>query len=164
MSRQEAPGFISEERVVLRLFHRLESVDQLVRRLAEHERARDLGEEAAGTVVLDQEHHVVAGLSVRPWKWRPAKRAGWPTGADEHRKMPCSLPSTRPVCSRERGHVIVGHAGLDGLRHFGEDLIRISQQRRHQCDLFLALDRLQLSINSVASTNFAPLSSFLEAA
>src|SRR5204863_2114782 len=50
--------------VRLRLLHRLEAVDQLVRGLAEHDGAGDLGIEAARAVVLDQQAEVLAGLEL----------------------------------------------------------------------------------------------------
>ena len=143
MSRQDAPGFINRERVVLRLPHRLEAVDQLVRGLAEHERARDLGEEAAGAVVLDQQHEMVAGFEraalevARRERRLLADRRGV---AEEDALLAAEHPAG---VLGERGHVVVGHAGLDCRSDLREDRILHLAAALDQADLLLALDRLE---------------------
>ena len=45
---------------------------------------------------------------------------------------------------RERGHVDVAHAGLDGAHHLGEDRVLHLAAALDQADLLRALDRLEV--------------------
>src|SRR4029079_90675 len=106
-----------------RLLHGFEAVDQLVRGLAQHDGAGDLGIEAAGTVVLDQQGEVLAGL----------ERARLQVPIDEARRLAerrrrseeqtlLAAEETAFVL-RQRRNVIVAHAGPDLLQYAGENLV-----------------------------------------
>ena len=117
------PGLEQAQGMGLRLLHRFEAVDQFVRGLAEHDGAGDLRIEAAGSVVLDQQSEVLAGLE-RPRLQMAIDEARC---LAERRRRPeekALLAAEEPAfVLRQRGNVIVGHAGPDLLQHAVENLV-----------------------------------------
>src|SRR5262249_46187474 len=129
--------------VGLRLLHRFEAVDQFIRRLAEHDGARDFGVEAPGPVVLDQQREVLprleaTGLQMTINEARCLPERG--RGAQEESLLAAEEPT---LILRERGNVVVAHAGLNLLEHPREYLVLHLRGLADEAPLLLALDRLE---------------------
>src|SRR4029079_7278434 len=103
-----------------------------------------LGIEAAGTVVLDQQGEVLAGL----------KRTRLQVPVDEARRVAerrrrseeqSLLAAEEPTfVLRQRGNVIVAHAGPDLFQYTVENLILHLRRFADQSPFLLALDRLEV--------------------
>src|SRR5262249_33330555 len=79
------------------------------------------------------------------------KRDACPSGAEEPRKSPCSLPRSRPsYCASA-----VMSLWLNLLQHPREHLVLHLRGLADEVPLLLALEALRRSTNSVASTNLA---------
>ena len=127
----------------LRFLDSLEPVDHLVRGLAEHDGAGDLGVEAARPVVLDQQREMLAGF----------ERAALLMAVDEigalaerrraAEEQPLLAAEHPPLVLGERGHLGVAHARANLLEHAGEYLVLHQGGAADQRDLLLALDRLE---------------------
>src|SRR5262245_21199243 len=127
----------------LRLLHRFEAVDQFIRRLAEHDGARDFGIEAAGPVVLDQQREMLTGLEATRLQMTIYEARCLPErgrGAQEESLLAAEEPA---LILRERGDVVVAHAGLNLLQHPREHLVLHLRGLADEVPLLLALDRLE---------------------
>src|SRR5262249_54031838 len=125
------------------LLHRFEAVDQFIRRLAEHDSARDLGVETAGPVVLDQQREVLAGLEATRLQMAIDEARRLPErgrGAEEKSLLAAEEP---PLVLRERGNVVVAHAGSDLGEQPLENLVLHLRRLANEVPLLLALDRLE---------------------
>ena len=96
--------------------------------------------------------------SVRPCMERGRKLAAWPQGAEEHKNMPCSLPSCWPTyCAYAAISKSLSPGRMNSLtRRMTSSCIAATKRIRDRSSaLLMALMR---SMSSVASTTVAPLS------
>src|SRR3984893_4075677 len=129
--------------VGLRLLHRFEAVDEFIRCLAQHDGARNLGIEAARPIVLDQEREVLPSLEPTCLQMAVDETRRLPErgrGAQEESLLAAEEP---PLVLRQRGHVVVGHAGLNLLEHPRENLVLHLRGLANEILFLLALDRLE---------------------
>src|SRR4051812_24808848 len=126
------------------LLHRLEAVDQLVRSLAEHDGAGNLRIEAAGTVVLDQQGEMLAGHE-RTRLQVPVDEARRLAERRRRSEEQTLLAAEEPTfVLRQRGNVIVAHAGPDLLQYAVENLVLHLRRFPYQRPFLVALDRLEV--------------------
>src|SRR5207249_3996971 len=123
---------------------------------AQDQRAGDLGKEAAGAVVLDQQHEVVAWLERASLQMTRRERRAL---ADRRRRAEENVLLAAEHLAfmlRQRRHVDVAQPRLDPARDLGEHSILhfgAALDQAYSSSLLIALSR---STKSVASANVVP--------
>src|SRR5215510_5333550 len=137
-------GLEQTQRVRLRLLHRFEAVDELVRRLAQNDGARDLGVHASRTVVFDQHREVLAGSELPSLKVVVDKARRLSERRRRAEKNPLHAAAQAALVLGQCGEIITAHARLDLLEHARKDRILHFSTFADELLFLLALDGFEM--------------------